>query len=339
MAILYLTEQGTTVNLTAGRIVVRKNDKLLQELPIFKLEQIVAYGNVHLTPAVIAYCLQQGIEVAFFSSKGKFRGRLQPEFTKNTVVRQQQYKHAADPKFCVKLAATIVTGKLRNMAAMVKQQRRLRDGGRSPLSDLETTLAKIPTAKSIEQLNGYEGTASAAYFKAFRAALKGDWGFGAREYHPPKDPVNALLSLGYTLLYNDTYGAVNLVGLDPYMGFFHQPRHGHACLASDLMEEHRSVLIDRMVLTALNLQMIKPTEFERQPNGGITLKPEALKRFFALYAQTVKESIWYPYTGIQTTYRQVIEFQARHLVRVLLGEETTYSPFEAEKALAENSGR
>lgn len=339
MAILYLTEQGTTINLTAGRIVVRKNDKLLQELPIFKLEQIVAYGNVHLTPAVIAYCLQHGIEVAFFSSKGKFRGRLQPEFTKNTVVRQQQYKRAADPQFCLKLASVFVIGKLRNMIAMIRQQRRLRDGGRSPLAELERTLVKIPEAKSIDQLNGYEGAASAAYFKAFRAALKGDWGFGAREYHPPKDPVNALLSLGYTLLYNDSYGAVNLVGLDPYMGFYHQPRHGHACLASDLMEEHRSVLIDRMVLTTLNLQMIKPAEFEQQPNGGMTLKPDALKRFFAIYAQTVKGNIWYPYTGIQTTYRQVIEFQARQLVRVLLGDEPTYYPFEAEKALDEAARR
>src|SRR5262249_37852021 len=152
--------------------------------------------------------------------------------------------------------------------------------------------------------------------------------------HPPKDPVNGLLSLGYTLLYNDVYGAVNLVGLDPYMGFFHQPKHGHACLASDLMEEHRCVLVDRLVLTALNLQTIKADDFEAKMDGRIVLKPEALKRFFAIYTQAINERTHYPYTGIQTTYRQVIELQVRHFARVLTGEEPAYHPFDAEKAFA-----
>lgn len=318
-------------------MVVRKGDKTLHELPVFKLEQIVTYGNVHLTPAVIAHCLRQGIEVAFFSSTGKFRGRLQPEFTKNSVVRHQQYKRSADPQFCLKMAATIVSGKVRNMIAMVKQQRRLREGGRSPVADLERVLVKVPTAQTLEQLNGYEGTAAAAYFRVFRAALKYELGFATREYHPPKDPVNALLSLGYTLLYNDVCGAVNLVGLDPYMGFFHQPKHGHACLASDLMEEHRCVLVDRLVLTALNLQTIKAGDFERQDNERMTLKPEALKRFFGLYAQAAGERTHYPYSGIQTTYRQVIELQVRQFARVLLGEEDAYHPFEAERAFARDN--
>lgn len=339
MAILYLTEQGCVVNLTAGRIVVRKGEKLLQELPIFKLEQIVAYGNVHLTPAVIAHCLRHGIEVAFFSSPGKYRGRLQPEFTKSAFVRQQQYKRATDPHFCLKTAATIVTGKVRNMMAMIKQQRRLRGEGRTPLTGMENSFAKIAAAQSIDQLNGHEGVASAAYFKAFRNALKSDWGFERREYHPPKDPVNGLLSLGYTLLYNDVCGAVNLVGLDPYMGFFHQPKHGHACLASDLMEEHRCVLVDRLVLSALNLQTIKPADFDARADGGIVLKPEALKRFLALYARAIKEPTYYPYTGIQTNYRQVIELQVRHFARVLAGEEPAYHPYEAERAYKERGER
>jgi CRISPR-associated protein Cas1 len=234
----------------------------------------------------------------------------------------------------MKMAATIVAGKIRNMIAMIKQQRRLRGDGRSPMADLDKSLPKLPTARSIDQLNGLEGAASAAYFKAFRGALVHDWGFDARAYHPPKDPVNGLLSLGYTLLYNDVYGAVNLVGLDPYMGFYHQPKHGHACLASDLMEEHRCVLVDRLVLTALNLQTIKPDDFEAKVDGRVTLKPEALKWFFALYAQAINERTHYPYTDIQTTYRQVIELQVRHFARVLTGEESLYHPFDAGKALA-----
>jgi len=341
MAVLYVTEQGSTVNLNAGRIVVRKGDEKLQDLPVFKLEQIIAYGNIHLTTPVIAHCLRSGIEVAFLGSGGKYRGRLQPEFTKNAAARVKQYQHAVNPEFCLKMASTIVTGKVRNMSAMIKQQRRLREAmreskqedRRSPVAELEAMPPRIASARSIENLNGHEGAATASYFKAFRAALRGDWKFDARQYHPPQDPVNALLSLGYTLLYNDLYAAVNVVGLDPFMGFYHQPRHGHAALASDLMEEHRSTLVDRMILTLINKRVISESDFERDPEGRIQLKQEALKRFFRFYAQTIQERIFYPYSAIQTTYRQVIELQVRHFARVLMGEEPGYHPFNADAAM------
>jgi CRISP-associated protein Cas1 len=333
MAILFLTEQGCTVNLTGGRVVVRKGEEALQELPVYKLEQIVAYGNVHLSNAVIAHCLEQGIEVSYLSSRGKYRGRLQPEFTKSVLARQAQHQRAADKEFCLRLAATFVTGKVRNMIAMVKQQKRLREDGRSPLSELEATLPKIPTATSLDQLNGYEGIASKAYFGAFRAALKGDWDFTARQYNPAPDPVNALLSLGYTMLYNDTQAAVNIAGLDAYQGFFHQPRHGHAALASDLMEELRAVIVDRLILSLLNKRVITAHDFQRDERERITLKPEVLKRFFGFYAQALQERTFYPYSGVQTSFRQVLQLQARHLARVLVDEEKAYRPFDAAAAL------
>lgn len=341
MAVLYVTEQGSTVNLSAGRIVIRKGDEMIQDLPVFKLEQIVVYGNVHLTTPVVAHCLRQGVEVAFLGSGGKYRGRLQPEFTKNAATRVKQYQRAVNPEFCVKMASTIVVGKARNMIAMIKQQRRLREAlregrredGRSPLAEMEAMLPRIAAARSIENLNGHEGAATVAYFKAFRAALRGDWKFDSRQYHPPQDPVNALLSLGYTLLYNDLYAAVNVVGLDPFMGFYHQPRHGHAALASDLMEEHRATLVDRMILTLINKRIIAESDFQRDQEDRIQLKQDALKRFFGFYAQTVQEKTFYPYSAIQTSYRQVIELQVRHLARVLMDEDPAYHPFNAEAAM------
>ncbi len=345
MAVLYVTEQGSTINLSGGRIIVRKGDERLQDLPVFKLEQIVAYGNVHLTTPVIAHCLRSGVEVAFLGLGGKYRGRLQPEFTKNAATRVKQYQRAVNPDFCLKMASAIVTGKVRNMIAMIRQQRRLREalresikaGGqedrRSPLAELIAMLPRIASARSIENLNGHEGAATVAYFKAFRSALRGDWKFDSRQYHPPQDPINALLSLGYTLLYNDLYAAVNVVGLDPYMGFYHQPRHGHAALASDLMEEHRSTLVDRLILTLLNKRVITESDFQRDQEGRIQLTQDALKRFFGFYAQTVQEKIFYPYSGVQTTYRQVIELQVRHFARVLMKEEPGYHPFDAEATM------
>jgi hypothetical protein len=143
------------------------------------------------------------------------------------------------------------------------------------------------------------------------------------------DPVNALLSLGYTLLYNNVLTATSVAGLDPYMGYFHRPRQGHAALASDLMEEHRAVV----VLTALNKRMVIRQDFRPEANGGLRLTTSALKRFLALYAASINETVGYPVAGIRTTYRQVFELQARHFARVVMGEELAYKPYGAEAAI------
>src|SRR5215210_7212747 len=121
MSVLYITEAGSTVGFTGGRIVVRKNKQVLQELPVIKLEQIVAVGNINITPAVVAYCLRAGVEVSYLSSPGHFAGRLQPEYSRNVIPRQRQFARAAEADFMLTTAKAIVTGKIRNMMAMIKR--------------------------------------------------------------------------------------------------------------------------------------------------------------------------------------------------------------------------
>ena len=329
MAILYVAQQGSSVKLVGGRIEVRSENRILQELPSGKLEQIVAFGFVRLSYGVTAFCLKQGIDVAFLSTNGKYLGRLQPEMHKNVMLRQKQYERAQSADFCLSVAKTIVAGKIRNMIAMIRRQRRLRTDGLSPVTELEALLSRIGGARALESLLGFEGTATAAYFRTWRAALKGEWGFEKRRHHPPGDPVNALLSLGYTLLYNDMYAALNTTGLDPYLGYFHRPRYGHAALASDLMEEHRSVVVDRLVLTALNRRVITEGDFLIQ-EGALRLTPKALKQYLALYGEEISSGVYYPEKGAKTTYRQLLEWQARHLARVITGEEAVYKSYDAE---------
>lgn len=328
--VLYVTEQGATLALYDGRAVVRKAKQTLNDIPALKLEQVVLFGNINLTPAMITFCLAQGVDVAFISLTGKYRGRLQPEFSKNAVLRQQQYSQAINSDFCCRTAAAIVSGKIKNMMAMIRRQRRLREDGRSPVGELEAILPRVATARAVESLNGYEGSASAAYFAAFRGALKADWGFRTRNYHPPTDPVNVLLSLGYTLLYNNVHAAVNVVGLDPYMGYFHRPRHGHAALVSDLMEEYRAVIVDPLILTALNKRILTEKDFQRDASSRLVVQPEGLKRFLELYAARIMEVVHYAPKGINTSYRQLIEFQVRHFARVVLGEDSRYCPYSAD---------
>jgi CRISPR-associated protein Cas1 len=334
MSVLYITEQGATVGFTGGRIVVRKSKQILQELPVIKLEQIVAVGNINITPAVVTYCLRAGIEVSFLSSPGHFAGRLQPEYSRNVLPRQRQFARAAEAEFMLTTARTIVAGKIRNMMAMVKRQRRLRGEDGSPLRELESFLPRVETAVTTDSLYGFEGSASVAYFKAFRAALRGDWVFDTRNYHPPTDPVNALLSLGYTLLYKDMHAAISIVGLDPYLGCFHKPRQGHAALASDLIEEHRAVLVDRLVLTTLNKRIISQPDFQQESDGRFRLSKTAFKKFLGLYAEAMNEPSYYPPLSRKLTYRYLIEHQVRHYSRVLTGDDPAYRPYDADAGLA-----
>ena len=333
MPILYVTEQGATIRHLAGRVVVRREDRILSELPDFKCEQIVVFGNVQLTTDLINFCFEQGIDVAFLSTNGKYRGRLQSPLAKNALLRLRQYERTANAEFCRSNAAAIVTGKIRNMIAMVRRQRRLREDGRSPVAEMEALLPKVARAENLDSLNGYEGVASAAYFRAFKSALKGDWHFEARQYHPPADPVNALLSFLYTLVHNDVQAAVNIVGLDPWLGVFHRPRLGHAALASDLMEEHRAALADRLALTLFNKRVVAESDFVQTQENRLRLAPIALKRVLEMYARGLQEPVFYAPQNIRTTYRQVIELQVRRFARVVSGDEELYQPFHAELVL------
>jgi len=191
---------------------------------------------------------------------------------------------------------------------------------------MEGMQQRVAKAEKLEQVLGYEGAASAAYFRLLKTFLPHDWGFQTRQAHPPTDPVNALLSLGYTLLYNQLYAAINVVGLDPYQGFLHQRKRGHATLASDLMEEWRAIIVDSVVLTVINRREIKVDDLQRT-NQGVRLTKSALTRFVKRYDARVAEEVLAPTGQYRTTYRRYFELQVRHLARVLLGEAPMYRPF------------
>lgn len=174
---------------------------------------------------------------------------------------------------------------------------------------------------------GYEGTAAATYFRVLRTLLKTDMGFQGRKAHPSTDPVNALLSLGYTLLYNHLYAAINIVGLDPYQGFFHQRKHGHAALASDLVEEWRAIIVDSIVLTVINRREIKADDFHHT-NQGLRLTKAALTRFLKRYDARVNETVFASAIQGRTTYRRVFELQVRQLARVITEARQAYQPFQ-----------
>jgi CRISPR-associated protein Cas1 len=326
MGTLYIIEHGAVIARTGERLVIRKGQTVLQELPAVQVDQIVIFGNASLTAPTVPFLLDKGIDVAYLSIRGTYRGRLQPQWSKDAAVREAQYRRARHERFCLGVAQHIVTGKIRNMSVFCRRQRRFEDAHRHRLASMEGLIPQIAKATTREQVMGYEGTASATYFGLLRLFVPGAMGFRRRLAHPPPDPVNILLSLGYTLLYNHLYAAINVVGLDPYQGFFHQRKRGHAALASDLVEEWRAIIVDSVVLTVLNRREIQREDFQASPQG-LRLTKEALTRFVQRYDERVSEEVVAPTIQGRTSYRRCFELQVRQLARVILGEETDYQPF------------
>jgi len=327
MSILYVTEQGATVTKSGERILVRKDGQLLLELPAIHVEQIVVFGNAQFTTPAVNFVLHQGIDVAYLSSHGTYRGRLQHAFAKDASLRRAQYEHAGNPDFCLALAKGLVGGKIHNSLVMAQRQRQRDAEVKAAIQQLRQAQDAVQNASDLDAVRGHEGSSAAAYFRVFRKALRQDLGFRARRHRPPPDPVNVLLSLGYTLLYNQTFAAINVVGLDPYMGFFHQTHHGHATLASDLMEEWRALLVDSVVLGLINRQEVTASEFHTQ-KGRVRLSDAGRATFLRAYDARLRSEVTYAPTQQRVAYRRCIELQVRQLARVLTHQPSNYEPFK-----------
>ena len=326
MAILYITQQGAVLHRSGNQVIVKKDRDILQEIPIVQLDEVVIFGNGHITTPAIGYLLHKNIPVSFLSSQGKYRGKLQPRYAKDTRIRQQQYALAGDSQRCLELAKSFVRGKLTNSLRFCQRQRTRNAAVKSAMASIRRTIRNLDSAKNLESVLGYEGAGTAVYYGAFREFLAHDWGFTTRQFRPPPDPINAMLSLGYTLLHNHVYTFINVVGLDPYCGYFHQPKHGHAALASDLMEEFRTIIVNGYVLSLVNNNRVRPEDFD-QTNKGIRFTKEALNRFLTGYYGRMQQTFQHPTRNEKTTYLRCIELQVRHLGRVITGEESTYKPF------------
>ena len=278
MATLYVTQQGATVHFIDGRLSIRLQGRVLQEVVAPHVDGIALFGNVSLTTPAVKFALQSGIEVVYLSSRGAYRGRLQPAVSKNAGLRRKQYQRSLETGFCVNISKSIVAGKIHNARALCRRQQKKTAEMPKCLRALKRTLRLLQHLDALDKVRGYEGSATALYYQAFQSLLDPNWGFAGRRRRPASDPVNALLSFGYTLLYNDVLSAINLVGLDPYIGFLHTLRPGHASLASDLVEEWRTIIVDSLVLTMLNGHELKMGDFQKV-KGGVRLNRDSLGKF------------------------------------------------------------
>lgn len=352
MTTLYLTEPRSTVRKDGDTLVVKipanpetKTPQRKVRVPLMKVDQVIVMGDSTVTTPALLALLERHADVCFCNYYGRFQGRLAPQVSKNVFVRTAQFRVHEAYRQRVQLAARFVRGKLHNQRTLLLRSNRNRNDP-AVAASAQTIAAMIdevdnlcveeegppdpsrPQQESaLGALQGMEGASAAAFFAGYGRLLKQDLDFCGRNRRPPTDPVNALLSFGYVLLMNYVLSAIGIVGFDPYVGYLHSEGYGKPALALDLMEEMRTPVVDSVVLTVINKQILRPTHFEEQ-FGAVQLSQEGRKRFLQQFESRLNSEIQHPVFGYKASYRRCLELQARLLAKYLTGEIPAYRPFQ-----------
>jgi CRISPR-associated protein Cas1 len=330
-AVLYLNEPLSKVGKQSEHLIVKKDDIVINRIPIHAVRQVVVCGNVQVSTQALQTLIESEVPVSYVTAHGKFIGSFSPAPKKCLSLREAQFRVFDDPAKCLTLAKAVVRAKLCNQRALLMRSLRGDDsrGSDEPAArDLYNMIQSVDSAASIESLLGMEGQGAALYFAEFGRFLRSKhaFDFTSRNRRPPKDPVNALLSFAYAMLVKDCQSAASTVGFDPYKGFFHQGRHGKPSLALDLMEEFRPIIADSVVLTLLNNDALSPSDFITW-RGACQLTDSGRRAFFNVYEQRRSTEITHPVYGYKMSYSRMIEVQARMLAAFVRGEIPAYAGF------------
>jgi len=345
---LYVLEPGSYLKREADTLKVVHEGKVTAEIGTSGLNKLILVGYVSLSGGVLDYLIRNRIETVFLTPTGRFRARLAIDEHKHVQRRRDQYLRLSDPKTALRIAASIVFGKIENgiRLLLLRARQYQNDRLRQSAARMRAIQSSTDAVQDMDQLRGLEGTASNVYFGCFADMIQNErFTFKERNRRPPRDPVNALLSFVYTLLTNEVLSAIKTVGLDPYLGALHEIDYGRPSLACDLVEEYRSFLGERLVLGLINRRLIRPEDFVyRNPetktyvdeedmaeHRPVEMKPALQRTFIAAYEEMMNRRIWYPALEKHISYRWLILQQVRRFAEALETAEGTYRPFVWEK--------
>jgi len=329
---LYVVEQGARLSIEHRRLMITHNHRVIVQVPLAHTNAVIVFGNATITTPAMKRLMSSGIDVVFLSQHGQYEGRLVGPLSKFGSLRHAQYALQQDTGFRLAVAQTMVQGKCANMRTLLQRYNRsLAQPAIAGIIDrLEWLSERALRTTQITALRGVEGSASAAYFSVFRQLFKHEWPFEKRLRRPPPDPVNVLLSFGYTLLTREVEASVALVGLDPYLGVLHETAYGRPSLALDLMEEFRAIIVDSVVLRCLNNELITPADFSagHTADRPVVLSDDGKRRFIQAFEDRVATEVIHPVTHERMTYRRAFEIQTRLLARCFRDQQPAYRPFE-----------
>jgi CRISPR-associated protein Cas1 len=333
---LFVMTDGAFLKKAGESVAVSVKKEIKLRLPIHNLGGIVCFGRVLCSPSLLGFCARRGVSVSFLSPNGRYLAKVQSPTSGNVLLRREQYRRAESVADCLPIAKSIVIAKIANCRTSL--QRTIRDhGDRGDSGRIEKTvdhlggyIQDVKNEGDIERIRGFEGYASRCYFDIFNemiTAQKEAFIFEGRTRRPPKDNVNALLSFVYTLVLHDVTSALETVGLDPQVGFFHRFRPGRPSLALDLMEEFRPVLADRLVLSLINLKQVDSRGFSRDECGGVKMDDGTRKVVIGSYQKRKQDEITHPFLEEKIPFGMSFFAQALLMARFLRGDLDGYPSF------------
>ncbi len=333
---LFILSEDAYLSLDGENVVINRAQKEIGRVALHTIESILCFSYAGASPALMGACGRKGIDLCFFSPRGRFLARTVGNERGNVLLRQEQYRIADREDQSISYARNFILGKVYNSRWVL--ERATRDHPlRMPVGQIKNVsrqlaelLPQIRQCDTADALRGVEGAAAQAYFSQFGHLIlrqKEHFSFAGRSRRPPLDNTNALLSFSYTILALDCAAALQSVGLDPYVGFMHRPRPGRQGLALDLMEELRPICADRFVLSCINQNLMTEKHVQKQESGAVWLTDEGRRTFFSLWQKRKQEQLKHPFLGDKIQWGLVPYVQALLLARTIRGDMEEYPPF------------
>ena len=330
---LYVTTPEAYLSKDGQNVVVSVKQQEVFRIPAINIEGIVTFGYMGASPGLMKLCSDSGISLTFLSPNGRFISRVQGATRGNVLLRKAQYALSDDEEWSLHVAQLMIAAKIQNYRNVLR--RYIRDYGEcleveEAVKMLDANKQDVLDAEDKTKLMGFEGIASNAYFEVLPNLIlnqKESFPFNGRNRRPPKDAVNAMLSLAYTLIANDCTAALETVGLDPYVGFLHALRPGRTSLALDMMEEFRAYLGDRFVLSLINKRQITPKDFLYQGDNGVVMTDNGRKTFITAWQNRKRETLIHPYLNEKVEIGLLPYVQAMMLARYVRKDIDNYPVF------------
>lgn len=334
--VLYVQNQGSFLSLENDTVRVKVDDETKLRLPLIRLQGIVLFGQVSITPFLIQRCAQDGRTLVWMTHYGRFCARLEGEVNGNVLLRRAQHKALSREGWPERLARQVVAGKIQNSRYGIMRSARdttdpvAKEALTNVAASLASTLVRLKDITDLNVIRGLEGEAASQYFSVFQQMIRIDdpaFVFHGRTRRPPRDPTNAILSFMYSLLSAECAAALESVGLDPQVGYLHTLRPGRPALALDLMEELRAPFVDRLALSLINRRQLQAKHFEEIPGGGIYLTDDGRRLLLTAYQGRKEAEIDHRVLKEKIPWGLVPQVQARLLARHLRGDLKEYLPF------------
>lgn len=313
---IYITTPYGKISLDGGRIRVKDSDGInVASFPMEKVCTMNIFGFANVSTPLLKHCSDKEVTINYFTAFGKYFGSFVPARNTISLVRRHQAK--ITPEKSLHICRDIIHAKLQNSCVFLARKK----VEVPPL--LKKLRDKSKFATSIDSLRGIEGEAASIYFQLFSSGLSEEWRSDKRTRRPPKDELNALLSLTYTMVTSEVISSLRQYNLDPFIGVMHVDRHGRPALALDLIEEFRPVFCDAFVARLINKRMITKDEFTQESH----LSEVSFKKYLGFYHEFMEETLKHPRFKYPVSRKKVIQIQAILLRKAICGELKGYYPF------------